>query len=83
MIKKNSIVSYLINLEDCEISDAITFLISEAHRVNSLPYDEDLITGGIEAVEVSTEEDMLIATCSIAESIVFGREVVKADINIE
>lgn len=60
---------------DHDISDIVLQVFDLASQMRGLTFSEDQIDGGVEGICVSTEQDMLVAMCHIAECLTFGRPI--------
>ena len=74
--KEKLIVIFMINLNlDHDISDTVLQMMDLASRIQDRDFNEEMVDGGVEGICVEQEEDMVVASCYIAECITFNRPI--------
>jgi hypothetical protein len=71
----------MIMFIDQDVSNAVLQVFDVASRTKGLEFDERDIDAGVEELNATNDEDMLVAICYIAGSLTFGRKVELEEIN--
>jgi hypothetical protein len=61
--------------KDHDISDTILHMMERASHLCNQHFSEENIDGGVETVNVQTDEDMIVAICYISECLTFNRQI--------
>lgn len=68
---------------DYQISDSVLHMMNIAADMHGHPFSEDDIDGAVEGVCADNDEDMLVATCYIAECLTFEKQIDLEQLNLQ